>query len=298
MGMDYWNLFLSNRELWEADEFERTIPDVAQFVMSPSLPDKDKKEIIEYTLNHVNALRADNNYTDNFAFRRYIQIILKTKKDISEKEIEVYVPAKYNRYGGWNYVLREIDYSQNKPTLDKIKSDFVEAKLIEDFEIDTYTRFQDSLGQFSIYKFLDLTNRIIWFDAEGGMFPLNYKQLFEESFSPAFEASGLFGFRFFEKQARLERDCQYTLAFQLGEAAYETSFQERSDWYNVSKMSLIINRCLIEVNSDLRLISVDTGDQSALLGLFRPDAFIPLMLKYNIRCWAIDGDNLVEMNYC
>jgi hypothetical protein len=298
MGMDYWNLFLSTQKLWDADEFERTIPDVAQFVMSPSLPDKDKKEIIDYTLNHLNDLRSDNDNTDSFTFKRYIQIILKTKKDISEKEIEAYVPPKYNKYGGWAYVLRDIYDSQHKPDLYKIKSDFLDAKLIEDFKIDAYTRFQNSLGQFSIYKFLDLTNRIIGFDAEGGMFPLNYTQLFEESFRPVLEASGLSRFRFFEEQERLGKECLYTLAFQLDKVTYETSFQERSDWYNVSKMSLIINRCLIEVNSELRMISVDTGDQSALLGLFKPDSFIPLMLKYNIRCWAIDGDNLVEMNYC
>ena len=249
-------------------------------------------------MNNVRHLSADNDNTDSFTFRRYIQIILKTKKDISEKEIEQYVPSKYNKYGNWSYILRDINNFQSEPNPDQIKSDFIEAKLIEDFKVDAYTHFQSSLGQFSIYKFLDLTNRIIWFDAEGGMFPLNYKQLFEESFSSAFKTSGLSGFSFFEKQERIERECQYTLAFQLGEAAYETSFTERSDWYNVSKMSLIINRCLIDINSDLRLISVDTGDQSALLGLFKPDTFIPLMLKYNIRCWAVDGDNLVEMNYC
>jgi hypothetical protein len=298
MGMDYWKLFLNSRELWEADEYERTIIDVAHFVMSPSLPEQDKKEIIAYTLNNVNYLSPDNDRTDSFTLRRYIPIILKTKEGISEKEMEEYIPAKYKTYGGWNYILRESHNSQNEPNSDKIKSDFVEAKLIEDFQVDAYTLFQRSLGQFSIYKFLNLTNRIIWFDAEGGMFPLHYKELFEEYFRSVLKTSGLSDFRFSESRERLERECKYTLGFQLGKAAYKTTFTERTDWYNVSNMSLIINRCLIDANSDLRLISVDTGDQSALLGLFNPDSFIPLMLKYNIRCWAVDGDNLIEMNYC
>jgi len=129
------------------------------------------------------------------------------------------------------------------------------------------------------------------------MFPLGYKELFEDSFRPIFEESGLSNCTLTETQSMQDDGCKYTLSFQIDEHIFKTSFTENSDWYNVKNMLSIINHGLIAINSDLRLISADTGDQTTLLGLFEPDVFIPLMEKYDIRCNAVQDDNLMPVNY-
>lgn len=298
MGMDYWDLFLSKKELWESYEFERRIPDVANMVMNPSLKDEDQRKIIDYMLSNLKYLNSDNDSTDSSCFREFIEVIINTKDNITEEEIEEYVPAKYNKYGNWNYIMRDINNSYKQTDIHKIKTDFVKANLISDFEIDDYTQFQDSLGQFSLYKFLDLTKKVIWFDAEAGMFPVNYKELFDGSFKSVLENCGVKDFEFIENQEIKSEGCKYTLQFRLNENIYEASFTENSDWYNVKLFSLLINKCLILSDSKLRLITIDTGDQTALLGLFEPNNFIPVLKKYQGRCWAIEGDDLIGIEYC
>jgi len=125
MGIEYWNLFLKNKDLWENYDLEQLYLSVAKMTMSPKLTDNEKNEIINYLLANVDYLNPDNTETRSSVFEAYLEIIIKTKESITEDEVEQYVPEKYNYHGAWKHVFNHLNHSYPTPKLEDLKMDFV-----------------------------------------------------------------------------------------------------------------------------------------------------------------------------
>jgi hypothetical protein len=79
---------------------------------------------------------------------------------------------------------------------------------------------------------------------------------------------------------------------------YLFEFTNRSDWYEVKPLVKAINLALKGLESDLRLIFLDSQDQTTLLGLFNPNKFIPLANEINMYSYAVDyNDGLMKNDY-
>lgn len=180
---------------------------------------------------------------------------------------------------------------------DKLKADYFEMTQLENLETDARIYFQENPDETSVFEFLDFTRRTIWFDTDSGMYPIDYEMLFEDNFRPVFESAGLYPTHFTQKHEKQENGCTYTLTFQLGEYACEACFSERTAWYNVSALTAVINQCLIWANADVRLIQIDNSDTCTRLGLFNPNIFIPLMIEFDVLCWAIEPGDLMETSF-
>jgi len=299
LGWQYWEKFLATKELWESYDFESCLVEVGEFVMSPKLSKDEQKKIIDYVVSNTRALRADDDYTYSRVFQQYIKMILKTKESMSKEEILKYVPEKYNKYGTWEYVLRDIEQSgAQKLDYKKTRNEFVKAGFLAPQELDPYDDFINEIGYHSVQSFLHQTGRCIHFDAEAGMIPVDHKELFNDTFLPVIKENGIENIEFAETQLLEENNCTYTLSCKIGDHAYSKSFDEFSDWFNVQHMVTVINLCLRKSDSKLRLVSIDTGDQTAMLGFFEPNQIMPFIWNYGIRTWAREEDKIFEYNYC
>lgn len=140
-----------------------------------------------------------------------------------------------------------------------------------------------------LFDFFTKNNRLVAFDAEGASVPTNYIELFEKEFEPVLRKAGINNIEISQTTTRLDKHLfHYKIYVKCGDITYMHEFKEEgTDWYNQQRLSKLINLCLMQNKSVLRLVEVDSGDQSAYIILCEPRTLKPLLTKYGIASWAI-----------
>ncbi len=130
------------------------------------------------------------------------------------------------------------------------------------------------------------------------MFPLDYKDLFNSTFLPVLTSNNIENIGIEEIQTINEGQCTYQIKIDNKKQVYEFEFTNRSDWYEVKPFVKAINLALKDIESELRLIYLDSQDQTTLLGLFNPNKFVPLAKEIKMYSFAVDyNDGLMKNDY-
>ena len=140
-----------------------------------------------------------------------------------------------------------------------------------------------------IFNFFTKNNRMVAFDAEGASVPANYIELFEKEFEPILRKAGINNIEISQTTTRLDKHLfHYKIYVKCGDVTYMHELKEEStDWYNQQRLSKLINLCLMQNKSVLRLVEVNSGDQSAYIILCEPRKLKPFLTKYGLASWAI-----------
>ncbi len=88
-----------------------------------------------------------------------------------------------------------------------------------------------------------------------------------------------------------ETEYYYKVFVKYSESEYTYVFEyqeEETDWYQPQRLVKMINLCLIDQQTPLRLIEVNTYDQSALFVLSEPSKILSLFDKYSIKYGAVN----------
>jgi len=143
-----------------------------------------------------------------------------------------------------------------------------------------------------IFNFFRKNNRLIAFDAESAAIPVNYVNFFETEFHPVLHKAGINDIEISQTVTKIKNDeYHYKVYMRCGEITYLYECTEhKTDWYNPARLVKMINLCLMQKKSPLRLVEVDTGDQTANFILIEPAKVKPLLDKYNIPCTAISWE--------
>ena len=67
--------------------------------------------------------------------------------------------------------------------------------------------------------------------------------------------------------------------------------EEGTDWIYQQRLCKLLNVCLIQNKSALRLVEADSGDQSVYVILCEPRKLKPLLTKYKVTSWAVDRED-------
>lgn len=302
-GIDYWNRYLHSKPRWKDSnvEFEQSMLDIAEASMKGISNKEDQESIINYILQNHRYFKKDETFNDSRYLKKFLSILHLTNPNISEEKIESYLPERYKKYGTWKYTWKEVvDPLPNPKILDLeekigiyIKHGFKTNK-----GLDEYDKFIYSIGRLNDYDLIRETGNTIWFDTEGGTFPLDYKDLFNSTFLPVLTSNNIVNIGIEEIQTINEGQCTYQIKIDNKEQVYQFEFTNSSDWYEIKPLVKAINLALKDIESELRLIYIDSQDQTTLLGLFNPNKFIPLANEINMYSYAVDyNDGLMKNDY-
>ena len=121
---------------------------------------------------------------------------------------------------------------------------------------------------------------ILWFDAEFGFYPVGYDSLIANMAYLAKQQ----GVKIEDVKMTLAEDSctkqeQYQLAWKIDKHQYGINFVDNSDWFKPDVFDAI-NVSLKEAGYSQRFISLDTGDQTAMLIFVDPAAIGDFMQHY------------------
>jgi len=302
-GIDYWNKYLQSEPRWKDSNvsFEQSMLDIAEACMKGISSKNDKESILNYILQNHRYFKSDETFKDSRYLKKFLNILYISNANISEERIESYLPERYKQYGTWKYAWKDVIAPQNNTKLMKLEEKigiYVKHGFNTSEELDEYDKFIYSIGRLHDYDLIRETGNTIWFDTEGGMFPLDYKDLFNSTFLPVLTRNNIENIGIEEIQTINEGQCTYQIKIDNKEQVYLFEFTNRSDWYEVKPLVKAINLALKGLESDLRLIFLDSQDQTTLLGLFNPNKFIPLANEINMYSYAVDyNDGLMKNDY-
>ena len=302
-GIDYWNKYLQSEPRWKDSNvsFEQSMLDIAEACMKGISNNNDKESILNYILQNHRYFKSDETFKDSRYLKKFLSILYISNANISEERIESYLPERYKQYGTWKYAWKDVIAPQNNTKLMKLEEKigiYVKHGFNTSEELDEYDKFIYSIGRLHDYDLIRETGNTIWFDTEGGMFPLDYKDLFNSTFLPVLTRNNIENIGIEEIQTINEGQCTYQIKIDNKKQVYLFEFTNRSDWYEVKPLVKAINLALKGLESDLRLIFLDSQDQTTLLGLFNPNKFIPLANEINMYSYAVDyNDGLMKNDY-
>lgn len=302
-GINYWNKYLQSEPRWKDSNvsFEQSMLDIAEACMKGISNNNDKEAILNYILQNHRYFKSDETFKDSRYLNKFLSILYISNTNISEERIESYLPERYKQYGTWKYAWKEIIAPQNnlkQMELEEKIGIYVKHGFNTSEGLDEYDKFIYSIGRLHDYDLIRETGNTIWFDTEGGMFPLDYKELFNSTFLPVLISNNIEDIGIEEIQTIIEGQCTYQIKIDNKKQVYQFEFTNRSDWYEVKPFIKAINLALKDIESELRLIYLDSQDQTTLLGLFNPNKFVPLAKEINMYSYAVDyNDGLMKNDY-
>ncbi len=301
LGYQYWELFINNLNKWK--KYNQAIDDpmfaIAIASMKGTVKASEKQAIIDFVRKHNRFVSAESEARSRSQIKKFMELLHIAKPGISKAEIGSMIPA---RYEDWEYAYGQLndryDYPSNEPSFSSKVEIFKKYGYAKNLKMDEYDKFLLHLGRLNVYRLLETTENLIWFDTEGGMFPLSHADLFKDEFQPVLLKNGIDFLSVNEVQDVKENICHYTINVSNSDKSYTIEFENGSDWYEVIPYVKALNRALIDQGSDLRLIYIDSQDQSTLIGLFDPNKFLPMAKELNLECYALHyGDGLLESGF-
>lgn len=300
-GYQYWELFVNNLKRWE--KYNQTIDgpmfDIAIACMKGTREASEKQAIIDFVRKHNRFVIDDSESQSTSQIKKFMKLLQIAKPGISKAEIGSMIPA---RYKNWEYAYGQLDdqyyYQTDRPSFSSRVEIFQKYGYAQNLKMDGYDKFLFHLGRLNVYRLLETTENLIWFDTEGGMFPLSHADLFKDEFQPVLRKNGIDFLSVNEVHEITDNICHYTINVSNSDKNYQVEFKNGSDWYEVIPYVKALNVALKDQGSDLRLIYIDSQDQTTLIGLFNPNEFLPMAKELNLECNALHfGDGLLESGY-
>lgn len=144
-----------------------------------------------------------------------------------------------------------------------------------------------------IFNFFVSNNRMIAYDAEGASVPTNYIELFEKEYEPVLRKAGINNIEVSQTTTKISKGYfHYKIYVKCGDVIYMHELKEEgTDWYYQQRLCKLLNVCLMQNKSPLRLVEVDSGDQSVYVILCEPRKLKPFLTKYGITSWAVTHED-------
>lgn len=125
-------------------------------------------------------------------------------------------------------------------------------------------------------SFFTRHGRVVWFDAETGMFPNQHDYLLSQiaQLSPDLKAA-----TFTEVAPKDDQDDKalYQLGASLNNKRYQQAAQNYGDWYDVEAVLTLLNSMAQDVQSPDRFITLPTNDQTAIVMVIEQTALQTLI---------------------
>jgi hypothetical protein len=296
-GYPYWQLFVNNLNRWE--KYNQTIDspmfDIALACMKGTKKTTEKQSIIDFVRKHNRFVSSESTARSTSMIKKFMELLILANPYISENEIGHMIPERYN---DWKYAYGQLKdryvYQSDEPAFDSMVGIFQKYGYAQNMKLDKYDKFLFHNRRLNIYSLLKTTENIIWFDTEGGMFPLSHADLFKDEFQPVLLKNGIDFLSVEEEQEITDNICHYTETIFNGDKTYKIEFENGSDWYEVIPFVKALNMALKDKGSDLRFVYLDSQDQTTLIGLFDPNTFLPMANELNLYCFALNyGDGFM-----
>lgn len=290
--MPYWNLYQSI-EMNQMYILENCFQD-------RSLTQSDKINILKEA-KLTKRLFEDRDLYGSYK-ARFLNLLVKTfpDKDISK---QIHYELGLDGFIEYSYLqnITEDDLEPNpfrkklEPNqIDEIVNDinrYAESYKIQPIELTDQNRFSYSIGspEALIFDFFHKRDLMSWFDAESSMSPTNYKEFYELEFKKVLEENTQLELNVRSKSEQTDEDYfKYEIHVNSEYKNYTYRYEEHgTDWYNPQRLVKMINLQLINSGEKKRLVSVDSGDQTAIFILSEPNVLKELLSKYDIDCWAV-----------
>jgi hypothetical protein len=124
-------------------------------------------------------------------------------------------------------------------------------------------------GAGSIFPLLHGAGRLLFFDCETGVFPVDYVDLVDDLMAISRDV--------FEIEAVSQRSPQdsegYVVQFVSGDRVYRSTPQDFGDWYAVEAVVSVLNEALSDAGREERFVLLYTGDQTCLVTFAPEEAF-------------------------
>lgn len=302
-GKIYWDNYLESKSRWKDSNtgFEQTMLNIAIACMKGISGEKDKLQIIDYILQNHRYFKAGENLKNSRYLKQFLEVLFISNPNISEEDLKSFLPSRYKQYETWKNSWNEVVNKKNTQfshSLEERFSIYERHGFRLENQIDEYDLFLSHIGRLHDFDIIRETGNTIWFDTEGGMFPLDYTELFNNTFLPVLLSNGIEDLDITEKRTMEEGKCIYEIQIDNKENFYTFNYTDKSDWYEVKPFVKSINLALKDKNYNLRLIYLDTQDQTTLLGLFDPNKFLPLAEEIKMYCYAVAyNDELMKNDY-
>jgi hypothetical protein len=297
-GYPYWQLFVNNLNRWKKynESIDDPMMNIALACMKGTKQASEKQAIIDFVKQHNIFIRNDSKARSRAMLKKFMELLILANPYISENEIGQIVPE---RYDDWKYAYGQLKdrsvYQLDETAFYSRVSIFQKYGYAQNMKLDKYDKFLFHIGDLNIYRLLQTTENIIWFDTEGGMFPLSYADLFKDEFHSVLLKKGIDFLSVDETHEINERICHYTITISNADKTYTIEFANGSDWYEVIPFMKALNMALKDSGSDLRFIYLDSRDQTTLIGLFDPNKFLPMAKELALYCYALNyGDGFME----
>lgn len=303
LGLEYWNSFNRNSALWGVSNitsFEDNMLRIAMEVVLGDLSSPQKEGVLDYLRTENRYLVAGNTFTSHGKLIGYFRVVRNAFPDREWEELKEYLPEKYqDTY--WGYIARDIERIESnksdRPGLSKIADSLRNSGLTEPIELDRYDQFLFDTNQLFKVDFLSRSSKIISFDAEAGIFPVSYRQLFEYEFYHVLISIGLDSLTVIDSHDINKEGCTYTISILNGRKQFSFTYTDNSDWYRPAYFVKALNLAIADLGIEERLISIETYDQTVQLGLFNPDTYFPIAKEMGLFSYGLNREDKLMSEY-
>lgn len=310
MGKEIWGYIKKDERLLHGQYFKQSLHYFLEKILEDSkLNGNDKSEIINYFREHIKYINDKESETDHRTFIQYLYLVRTSYPEITDKEIEQYIPKKYLDDFTWEYAWRDAKNYQllygaipsNLSAVKRCHSDLEQTFIFGDEFPKRLNKFQTftihSQGGLNIQNYLryifNNSEKVIGFDTEGGYAPLDYEMLFEREFSPLLQDKGIYGIRVIQEAVTSDnRNFNYKIQIVTEKGTEKFQYSSGSDWYEPVLFVKALNLSLIKLDTPLRFFQIETGDQGSSFGLFEPNKIVPFAKKYNMQIGALRSQDI------
>lgn len=309
MGKEIWGYIKKDERLLHGQYFKQSLHYFLEKILEDSkLTGNDKTEIINYFREHIKYINDKESETDHRTFIQYLYLVRTSYPEITDKEIEQYIPKKYLDDFTWEYAWRDAKnykllYGATPSNLNEVincHSDLHQTLILgDDFpkELNKFQMFEiHSQGGLNIQNYLRYTfnnsEKVIGFDTEGGYAPLDYEMLFEQEFSPLLQDKGIYGIQVIQEVTGDNRNFNYKIQIVTKKGTEEFQYSSGSDWYEPVLFVKALNLSLIKLDTPLRFFQIETGDQGSSFGLFEPNKVVPFAKKYDMQIGVLRSQDI------
>jgi hypothetical protein len=295
--MPYWNMYGQPFEMSQMYILENSFRDT-------SLSQKEMRTML---MQCKKTERLFNNFDGNGSYKaRFLQLLCKAYPDkkVPKEDFEKLQLSKILRY---THPLQITSYDLNVVVLRKNLTPAATDSLVNNISsfskkanlpaihLTKKERFLLSRksAEGALFDWFSKNNRMIGFDAEGSSIPTNYIELFEEEFEPLLQKAGITNIDISQTTTKISNDFyHYKIYVKCGDVIYLHEHKEEgTDWYNQQRLSKMLNLCLMQIKSPLRLVEAESGDQTVNIILCEPRTLKPLLTKYRINSWAVTRED-------
>jgi hypothetical protein len=293
LGMDYWNFYISTEPFWENYNAPFSIYQVtiAYYVdKEKQLSELDKENILTYILDNNERVNSDSSW-----FSDYNKLLIYYFPEYSNQDILKYIPNDQKRYKS-DFKGNTFDTEMNIKDFISLLGDSVGIDLKLGLHDEAMFNYYNGFYTINTFKqnlsslfnhFLKKTNSYISLVPDCGCLPVDHDTYYESYVFPILNKN-LTNYKFSIKQESENKEVafNYEVCVSNSKKSIRIKFSDKSDYYYHHFLTIVINRLLIDSETDKRLVNIE---QAVIVGV--PEKIIPFLQRFNQHGWATKYDD-------